>query len=166
MELVIRPMVENDSIGIARVMRLGWQQNYRGLVNDEFLNNLDTNEEQRILNIRNNFNSTNCVVLLNAEEIVGFVRFEKSDYESYLDAGEVCALYILNDYKGLGYGKKLFLSAIENLKTQGYKDFIVGCFKGNRANDFYLHIGCEKIGERIIVRGNQELEENVYYYKK
>lgn len=159
-------MVKNDSYGIAKVIRLGWQQNYRGLVNDEFLDNLDKNEEQRVLRIKENFNDKNTIVLVNDEEIVGFVRYESSDYKDYMNAGEVCALYILDGYKGLGYGKKLFEAAIDDLRKQGYEKFIVGCFKGNKANEFYLHLGCEKIGERMIIRGTQELLENVYCYKK
>lgn len=42
----------------------------------------------------------------------------------------------MSEYKGQGYGKKLFETGIQELKNMGYDKMIVGCLANNPSNEF------------------------------
>ena len=95
-------------------------------------------------------------------QVVGFVKVcESSENEN---CGEIQALYILDEYKGQGYGKKLVDIGIQELKNMGYKNMVIGCLEGNPSNDFYTHIGGKFLEQRTFSLPVQEINENVYYY--
>ncbi len=164
MEYIIRKRKVEDIEAIQKVITLGWQQTYRGIVNDNFLDNLSLNEEDRIKRSKEKFDekNNNVLVLEVNNKVVGFVYYDKSDD---IDYGEICALYILKEYKGYGYGRKLFESATKELKKMGFDKIIVGCLEGNKSNEFYKHIGCKLKGSRIFSKAGEDYKENVYYYE-
>ena len=49
MSYIIRKKERKDCKDIAHVVTVAWNETYKGIVPDEFLNNLYTNEEQRPL---------------------------------------------------------------------------------------------------------------------
>ena len=51
MEYTIRRKEQNDCYDIAHVVTVAWQETYRGIVNDEFLDNLPNTEEERGKNL-------------------------------------------------------------------------------------------------------------------
>lgn len=99
------------------------------------------------------------------DKVVGFVSCGKASDTNFNGYGELFALYIVEEYKKKGYGKKMYEKAVNQLKLIGFDKMIVGCLKGNPANGFYEYMGASKIGERIIFRNNQKLIENIYVYK-
>lgn len=167
MNVIIRNMTINDCESFCKIVTLGWNQNYQGIVNDTFLQSLIDNEPERIINTKNNFSDfkDNTLILEVDSKVVGFAKYGISDYKGYQNSGELNSIYIIEGYKGLGYGKKLFMAIIEKLLEKGYKDMIVGCLDKNKSNGFYIHLGGEKIGTQIIKRGSQDLVENIYYFK-
>ena len=56
MNYKIRKKERKDCAGIARVITVAWNETYRGIVSDEFLDSLYINEEVRAQNSYNNFN--------------------------------------------------------------------------------------------------------------
>ena len=73
-------------------------------------------------------------------------------------------LYIINGYKGYGFGKKLIDAGIKELKEMKFDKIIIGCLVGNPSNKFYEHIGGKYIKQRIFEK--LQLPENVYYFDK
>ena len=82
----------------------------------------------------------------------------------YNDCGELDALYLINDYKGQGYGRRLFAMAIKELKNMGFTKMIVGCLAANPTNEFYKHMGGKLIKQRVFEK--LKLPENVYLFEK
>lgn len=166
MNYVIRKMEKRDCKAVAHVVTVSWNETYKGIVPDNFLNNLYKNEEERSINLFNNFDElkNHEFVLEINDEIVGFINVGKSDDSDYLDCGEIYALYIINNYKGQGFGKKMVEVGIGELKNMGYEKMIIGCLEGNKSNEFYKHIGGKFVKTRIFEKLN--LLENVYYFKK
>ena len=164
MEYLIRKIRREDCKEIAHVVTLSWNETYKGIVPDSFLEELYNNEEERIQNSYYNFdsNDNNQLVLEINNEIVGFVNYGKTSDVDFDNCGEIFALYITKKYQGYGYGKKLMNSAILELKKMGFDKMIIGCLKGNPTNDFYKHMGGTYIKDGIYKRLN--LKENVYYY--
>lgn len=164
MNYVIRRRERKDCEAIAKLITVCWNETYRGLVSDVFLDGLYENEEERIINSYNKFNENDNhqFVLEIDQKIVGWINIGDSDEGS--EYGEIHAIYILNDYKGLGYGRKLVEEGIKEIKNMGFKKMIIGCLDGNKSNEFYKHIGGKFIKQRLFERLG--MMENVYLFEE
>lgn len=166
MKYIIRKSEKKDCKDIAHVITVAWNETYKGIVPDEFLNNLYKNEEIRAINAFNNFDEKNNhqFVLEVDNKVVGFINVGTADDELYSNCGEIYTLYIINGYKGLGYGRKLIETGIKELKIMGYDKMIIGCLQSNPSNEFYKYMGGELIKTRIFKK--LKLPENVYLFEK
>ena len=153
----------------ARVNALAWKQSYKGIVNDDFLELINTEEEiqKSILNLKEGLNDNSRRFLLKYNnEYVGVMRVRKTKYDKYTKCGELGALYLLDIVKGKGFGKILFNKAINELKDMKYDKMIIGCLSENPSNDFYKHMGGKLVDTNPLTLPNgQELMENLYYYE-
>ena len=165
MEYIIRKRERKDCADIAHIVTLGWNETYKGIVPDWFLEELKINEEGRAKKAYDEFDiSNNTQLVLEIDnKVVGFAKFGKSDDDKLENCSEVFALYILKEYKGNGYGKKLVEAASYELKQLGYDRMIIACLKGNPSNEFYLHIGGKYIKDGMYKR--LSLPENIYYFE-
>ena len=166
MDYIIRKKERKDCQEVAHVVTVAWNETYRGIVPDEFLDNLYKNEEERGKNSFDKFdeNENHQYVLEVANKIVGFVNVGSTDETNFTNCGEIHAVYIINGYKGYGFGKKLIETGINELKNMGYDKMVIGCLDGNKSNEFYKHIGGKFIKTRIFEK--LQLPENVYYFDK
>ena len=168
MNYVIRRRQRADCYDIAHVVTVAWQETYRGIVADDFLDNLSVNEKERGKKAFDKFNEAdNHQFVLEVDgKIVGFVNVGSSDEKDYNHCGEIHAVYIIGGYKGYGFGKKLIEAGINELKSMNYDKMIIGCLAGNKSNDFYKHIGGVFVKTRTFNLPDQQLPENVYYFDK
>ena len=166
MDYIIRKRQKEDCFDVAHVVTIAWNETYKGIVPDEFLNNLYLNEEARAMNSYNKFDEkdNHQFVLEVDNKVVGFVNVGSTDDKDYDNCGEIHAIYIINGYKGYGFGKKLIESGINELKEIGCDKMIIGCLVGNPTNGFYEHIGGKYIKQRMFEL--LQLPENVYYFEK
>lgn len=153
----------------ARVNALAWKQSYKGIVNDKFLNLINQEDEiqKSIVKLKNNLNdsSNKGFVLYVDNKAVGMLRVGSSREEKYKDVGELRAIYLLDEAKHKGLGRILYEKALNELRKMGYKDIIIACLKENPTNEFYIHMGGKLVDTNPFNLPNQQLEENVYYYK-
>lgn len=165
MEYLIRRRERDDCLAIARVVTIGWNETYKGIVPDWFLEELKDNEEGRGKKAYDEFDITNNnqFVLEVNEEVVGFVNFGAALDEEYNDCGEIYALYIIGKHKGNGFGRKLVEEVKKELKHLGFNNMIIACLKGNPSNEFYKHIGGVYVKDGVYKRLN--LPENIYYFE-
>ena len=166
MDYIIRKRQKEDCSDVAHVVTIAWNETYKGIVPDEFLNNLYLNEEARAMNSYNKFDEkdNHQFVLEVDNKVVGFVNVGSTDDKDYDNCGEIHAIYIINGYKGYGFGKKLIESGINELKEIGCDKMIIGCLVGNPTNGFYEHIGGKYIKQRMFEL--LQLPENVYFFDK
>ncbi|MBQ9024602.1 MAG: GNAT family N-acetyltransferase [Bacilli bacterium] len=143
-----------------------WKESYVGIVNQDFLDKLDNNIDEKIQNqiniIKQEKELNQRYILYVDDKPLGMVRYGKSRQEEYQNDGELCAIYLLNDVKKKGYGKILFNFAVDNLKKEGYKKMIIGCLKGNPTNDFYKYMGAKEVFRKNLTIGEDEYEEIFY----
>ena len=165
MKYNIRKRKLEDCAKIANIVTIAWNETYRGIVPEYFLDELKQNEKERTNKAIEEFdeNNNNQLVLEVDDEVVGFVNYGKTLNLEYSNCGEIFALYIISKYKGIGLGRKLVEAAIKELKLLGYNKMIIACLKGNPSNEFYKHIGGVYVKDGIYKRLN--LKENIYYYK-
>ena len=164
MKHVIRKMTVNDCKDVTHVITVAWNETYKGIVPDEILDNMYLTEEERTNKSINRFdeNNNHQFVLEVDNKIVGYMNVGPSDETEYDKCGEIHALYIINGYKGDGFGKEMVKAGMEELKKMGYNIMLIGCLVGNPTNGFYEHIGGELIKQRIFEK--LQLPENVYYF--
>lgn len=167
MGYIIRRRNKEDIKNIAHVTTLAWNQTYKGIVKKEFLDSLKINEEERIKKSLENFdeNNNNTFVLEVSGKVVGFAKCVISDYPGYEGIGEIQAIYILDGYKGYGYGRALFETCIKHFKNSGQTSMLLNCLDGNKTNYFYIHMGGKKIGTINLHFGDDDYNANVYFFE-
>ncbi len=160
---IIRKCEEKDIPSITRVITISWRETYKGLVSEDYLNNMKNTESERSKRALERFrNGEKQFVLEINNEIVGFCRYGKSEDPEFTNCGEIFAFYMIGKYHGLGLGRKLFEVARDELKKMGFDKMIIACLKGNPTNEFYKHMGGKYIKDGLFER--LQLKENIFYY--
>ena len=165
MDYIIRKIRREDVPGLNHVVTVAWNEAYKGIVPDEFLEELKRNEKERTEKGLSKFNDDYTTLILEVDnEVVGFSHYATANQERFPECGEIRALYIIGKYKGHGFGRKLVEESIKELKKMGFNKMIICCLRDNLpANEFYKHIGGEYLEDGIYERLN--LPEKIYMYK-
>lgn len=84
-----------------------------------------------------------AIHVLEADDgIRGYVSFGRNRSRVSNHDGEIFELYLDPVFQGLGFGRRLFLSARRELRRRGLSGLIVWCLAENeRACGFYEHLG-------------------------
>ena len=163
-ENIFKANLENSN-EIARLVKNGWNAAYKGLIADEYLENM--NEDKMAINWKESIKKEESMIYVYKDdnEILGVIRFGKAEDTSLKNVGEVLVLYIKPEEKRKGIGTKLFTFAKNELIKQGYKEMVIWCLKGNMQGiNFYKKMGGKHIGEREYeIRGIKIMEEGFKY---
>ena len=158
----VHPMLSpQDREGRALVHYQAWQETYPGLMPDSVLAAHTLERCRKIAHDRRFSNSTNTFVALdreNGDRVVGFatLSYHARDFVSVPEAGEVVALYVLQDFQGHGIGRALLEHCLAWLPRPRVALFVL---EGNRrAIALYEHMGFRLTGHRISQNGMTELE--------
>ena len=155
MAIELREARRGDELAVADLHVRTWQEAYRGLIPDEFLDALDVQERAS----RYTFESLDPdgpATLLAVQEgedcgevILGFVTFCRSRDADAPDHGEIVALYVDPDrYEG-GVGRMLMAEARRRLWEAGFAEALLWVLDGNdRAARFYEGEGWAPDGAR------------------
>ncbi len=141
----IRQATEEDAYGIAMVTVESWQSTYKGIVEDKVLRGMTIEDKTKRWKRKIGDGS----ILFVAEDeglIIGYVhageeRTGSSGYDS-----ELYAIYLLDQYHRQGIGQSMISMAALALSEQKFTSMIVWVMEGNRAEDFYLKLGAQRVG--------------------
>ncbi|URZ14910.1 GNAT family N-acetyltransferase [Clostridium felsineum] len=162
----IRKAIGEDALGISIVNVYTWKTTYTGLIPDELINKRINELKDLAEKRREDIKKNNNVIVISLENtIIGFCSYGKSRNTSFADSGEINALYLLQGFQGLGLGKKLFLTTIDELKQLGYSSVIINCLKGNPAMRFYKHMGGNIVSKREDEIKGRLIREDIIYIK-
>ena len=155
----IRQSKLSDIESIAKIKVAGFQNAYKGIIDDTFLNAMSVSEQMKIL--KKSYPLENVFVAETDNEILGFCRiydYDKSVYEDEEIDCEIRELYVKPDLKRMGIGSKLFNYILLYFKNKGKKKLYLGCFKDNcNSRKFY-----EKMGGNSWHEGELEIKEKTY----
>jgi ribosomal protein S18 acetylase RimI-like enzyme len=106
--MIIRKAILSDAQGIAKVHVDCWRTTYKNIIPIEFLDKLSY-DERTDLWIKNISNEQNYVFLAENDEghIIGFADGGKREANKIDQSGDLTSIYILQEYQGMGIGKKL-----------------------------------------------------------
>ena len=145
MDLIIRKALTEDACDYADCHISCWKSAYKGIVPDDFLHGMREEREQRTERYKNAFTNPDdgeyyCVVI--EDRIVGFSFVNRNRDEDKPLAGEVIAIYLLEEFWDKGHGRKLMDHAVERLRSMGCNEAILWTFEDNtRARRFYEKYG-------------------------
>ena len=135
MDILIKPMETDDEIrGKAYVHWKSWQESYRGIVDDGYLDRMTLAQtEEKAFRWRDNI-----LVAKDGERVVGFVGYGPASGEE--GTGEIFALYVLEEYQRRGIGYALMREALSRL--EGCRVVVLWALKENdKAIRFYERVG-------------------------
>ena len=159
---MIRFYKENEIGQIAKIIDEDWKIAYKGIINQEYLDSLNYKDREK--RIREKYKKEKGIVYVEDNLVKGYCRFGQSKKEKEL--GEVYALYVKNEFRKFGIGKKLLEKAEEMLKNNGYKEMIIWCLQENKiGRNFYEKQGGILYKERKFKIGNKYYSEVSYKYK-
>ncbi|MCL2059094.1 MAG: GNAT family N-acetyltransferase [Oscillospiraceae bacterium] len=141
MELTIRQAMPKDAAIFTDCLILCWQSAYKGIVPDDYLNNMVLDREKRIERYKHVFsNPGDCVYycVTHEDRMVGFLVINKNRNSDTPDIGEIWAIYLIEDFCGKGHGIELLDFEINELKRSGCKQIYLWVFEDiKRARRFY-----------------------------
>jgi ribosomal protein S18 acetylase RimI-like enzyme len=97
------------------------------------------------------------------DELVGFASGgrERAGEPGY--AGELYAIYILDDFQRRGHGRELVRAVVAGLREMGLEDMIIWVLRDNQpARRFYERLGGVHVRTQPITIGSAILEEVSY----
>jgi GNAT superfamily N-acetyltransferase len=143
-------------LAVAEVHVRAWLAAYRGLVDDDYLDNLRAEDRAAVHSFgASGPDAPETLLAVEGEGILGFVAFGPSRDTDTPDAGEIFALYIDPSRWGSGVGRLLMRKARERLRQRGHTEGTLWVLEGNeQAERFYRAEGWERDGA--------EREENPY----
>lgn len=161
--MIIRQAKLNDATGIAKVHVDSWRTTYKGIIPDDFLNNLSY-EQRTELWKRNIAKEDNYVVVAenNKGQIVGFADAWKRETNLVENTSDLTSIYLLEEYQGEGIGKKLLKELFANFKQLGYRKIFVEVLEENRTRYFYEYYGAKLVKKVQIKIGGKILNELIY----
>ncbi|MEP9409575.1 GNAT family N-acetyltransferase [Peribacillus frigoritolerans] len=164
--LKIRKAIEEDIKAVARVYVDGWRTTYRGLVPDDYLDELSYEDaEKRLIDFLNNENESFIYVAINdTGKIIGFASGKSID-ETNFD-GELYSLYLLQECRGLGVGRQLVSAISKHFKEKGIYSMMVWVMKQNKSGlGFYERMGGKEYFHRKSEFGGTVVDDVAYGWK-
>ncbi len=132
-KIKIRNANLNDINDIVQLIIDSWNETYRGIISQAYLDDMKKNKTKLIKIMANEFNQKKIFVAIYNNEIIGFSELAFSnEFSLDLDIDcELCRLYVKNNYKKLGIGTKLYEYVISLFRKDNKKKMGVWCVKDN-----------------------------------
>ena len=146
----IRPAVTGDEPAIARVQVLTWQQTYRGILPDEFLDALDVERSaeswRAVVSDRKRITH-----VVDGPGILGFCTAGPSRGDPGGYRGEVEAIYVHPTEQARGHGAALVRAAMAWLAGRRLTPVVVWALEANTpAHGFYQALGAQRLDTRLL----------------
>ncbi len=159
--MIIRNAEIKDIKSIIDININGWKETYHGIFPNVLLENLEKQRSESIMKCKNKINE--YVICEIDDNVVGFLRYGKNKKNYSDNYAEIYALYVDNQYKKKGIGRKLLEYAFTILKDN-YDIVLISTLKENIANEFYIKCGGKKIDTYYFKLNGNEYEENLYLF--
>lgn len=163
--MYIRKATFSDARGIAQVHVDSWITTYRGIIPDEYLNQLTYDAREQLWKK----NLEKCEVFVAEDEkgsIIGFADNGKERTGKYNKLeGEVYSIYILQGYQSHGIGRLLLIEAVNGLLNKGMNSMLIWVLKDNRSCGFYEKMGGKVVDSKQIEISGKSLIEVAYAWE-
>lgn len=167
-DVLVRRANAEDAAEIANVHLNCWREAYRGLLPQEYLDQLPLTFKNR-MNFwkRASSDRTKALFVAEAKEgLVGFAAFSHPRETSLKTHGELGAIYLFEKFKGQGVGAALLKMGMQQLISWNYTQAYCWVLEGNPTIQFYEKSGAVQNGmQKSDEIGGQKVRELVYEWK-
>lgn len=165
MTFKLKKATEEDTHEIAKVQVDSWRTTYKGIVSDDYLENLSYRKREEVWELAVVQNTT--FLLENASgKVAGFAIGGPERSEEHLGYdGELYAMYLYEHAQGKGGGRMLFDAVVKDLLERGFESMVIAVLKDNPACEFYERMGGVAIGKEEISIGAGQHTELVYGWR-
>ncbi|MDR0269541.1 GNAT family N-acetyltransferase [Paenibacillus sp.] len=150
-----------DIQGLAHVHLNSWLTTYRGIVPDNYLDNLKLESRielwTRVLDPSNG--SMTFVLESPSGEIAGFINGGASRKKGLDIEAEVYSLYLLKEAQGKGHGRELMNRMIGYFREQRYRSMLVSVLEDNPAVPFYQKMGGRFLMSELLEISGEQVKE-------
>ncbi|WP_057914256.1 GNAT family N-acetyltransferase [Peribacillus muralis] len=153
--MLIREATVADAQAIATVHVDSWRTTYKNIIPNDFLDKLSY-EKRKALWIENISKEGNHIYVKENGDgsIVGFISGGKRATNQVAHSGDVTSIYILEEFQGMGIGKKLLTKLFLKFEELSYHSIFVEVLEGNKSRFFYEAFGAKVIkSENIKIAG-------------
>lgn len=158
---MIRKADLDDVEDIAQILVHSWQVNFRNIVPDDYLNQMNVQNTSK--GIKNSLKVNTLFVYEIDNVIVAFVGCGSNRLQEHPEfEAELQAIHVVPNQKGKGIGKDLFKTVKEFLIEQKCTNMILSVFEENPATIFYEKLGGTFIGTRTVEYGGKPSVERLY----
>lgn len=161
----IREASVEDASGIAQVRVSSWQTTYHGIIPQDYLDSLSTEEYthhwQGILAAEGRQGYT-CVAESQSGEIIGFALGGVERTQEPLFQGELYSLYLLERYQNRGIGKNMVYTIARYFLQQGINSMLAWVLAENPARSFYRALGGEQVYEKPVMISGKRFKQVAY----
>ncbi len=157
----VRPAKPSDARALARVYVHTWQQTYRGLLPDNYLDAMTVGRSERTY-LHRLESGIWCVVEAEDGRVAGFVSGGPSRNPEEVYGGEIYELYLLKEYQGRGMGRRLVQALARRFDRIGIYSMMVWVLARNPNRRFYEKIDGIYLRSAIISFAGLRLEAVAY----
>lgn len=164
-KIIYREAVVADIPQIAKVHVRSWQESFRGIAPQDYLNNLSV--EKRIPQFQKAFDQESFYKMFVAESsengIIGFADFGGAQNEDSTEA-EIYAIYFLPEFQRQGIGGNLFRLCQKEMLANGFKSMSLKALEKSPYRNFYKKMGGHLTGKSKHILGETEFETVIYHW--
>jgi ribosomal protein S18 acetylase RimI-like enzyme len=146
--ITVRRARLSDAAAIGAVHVAAWRSTYPGILPEKYLAGLSATRHARQYEAAI---SSGATVLVAAPDtgtprIVGFATVGAARTEGLGD-GEIETLYVLDDFRDQGLGRRLIRAAATRLASGGCRSAFLWVLRENPSRFFYQHIGGQPVAQ-------------------
>jgi ribosomal protein S18 acetylase RimI-like enzyme len=165
--IAVRRARPPDAPGIGAVHVAAWRSAYPGILPDDFLAKLSVARQAGHYDRAIRIGLGVHVATLSgpdaaaASPIVGFTTARRTRHNG-LAEGEVETLYVLDDFKDRGIGRRLLRASAQHLAAMGCRSAFAWVLRDNPANYFYQRLGGKRIAASSTRVAGVDVPQNAY----
>ena len=128
--ILVRKVKYEDIEQIVDINMKDWKKEYRGIIDDEILDNLNRNE--KIKKWREHYTVGNVIVAEENGVVLGYCKYDDNVVSKNTDIdSEIIAIYVDCDKLGRGVGRKLVEYVMNDLRNKNKNKMIIWCLEKN-----------------------------------
>ncbi|NGZ76737.1 GNAT family N-acetyltransferase [Saccharibacillus alkalitolerans] len=164
----IRLARPEDAAGIAQVHVDSWKTTYKGVISDDYLDQLSVEERWNRWEKRLTDPEPGEGVMVAENErgqICGFLDYGIDRETGRIGEAELYAVYLLQSEQRKGIGRRMMRQMVERLRESGYLSLMVWVLEQNPAVHFYRKLGGEELDRKQIRIGEETFTEIALHWR-
>jgi GNAT superfamily N-acetyltransferase len=164
-----------DAIAIGAVHVAAWRSTYPGILPDAYLARLSVSRQAAFYDAIRGGTGVIVATASGADvpqgsgpRIVGFTTASRARHIDIggrrLAEGEVETLYVLDDWRDRGIGRRLMRAAASHLVERSCKSAFVWVLRDNPSRWFYQRLGGRPVAEQIVQFADEKVPQTAFVW--